>query len=222
MIRILNKEEEYVFKHPFRCYIAGPSCCGKTELLQKILINLSTLIDKPIEKITFCYSVWQNKYEILKYLNIPIEFHLGLIKATEFDSSINNLLILDDLMQECKDSIEIYNLFSVDSHHRNISVFLVSQNIYTKGKCTRDLNLNSSYMILFKNLRDVTQINNLSRQMFPKRSKEFMQVFEDATSAENGYGYLLLDLNPNTMSDMRIQGNFIEEKEKPRIIYKLD
>ena len=47
MIRILNKEEEYVFKHPFRCYIAGPSCCGKTELLQKILINLSTLIDKP-------------------------------------------------------------------------------------------------------------------------------------------------------------------------------
>ena len=222
MIRILNKEEEYVFKHPFRCYIAGPSCCGKTELLQKILINLSTLIDKPIEKITFCYSVWQNKYEILKFLNIPVDFHQRLIKATEFDSSINNLLILDDLMQECKDSMDIYNLFSVDSHHRNISVFLVSQNIYTKGKCTRDLNLNSSYMILFKNLYDVTQINNLSRQMFPKKSKDFMHVFEDATSANNGFGYVLLDLNPNTMTDMRIQGNIIHEKEKPRIIYKLD
>ena len=77
-------------------------------------------------------------------------------------------------------------------------------------------------MILFKNLRDVTQINNLSRQMFPKKSKDFMQVFDDATSANNGFGYVLLDLNPNTMTDMRIQGNIIHEKEKPRIIYKLD
>ena len=58
--------------------------------------------------------------------------------------------------------------------------------------------------------------------MFPKKSKDFRQVFDDATSANNGFGYVLLDLNPNTMTDMRIQGNIIHEKEKQRIIYKLD
>jgi len=220
MLRLLKDQEVFVFQHPFRCYISGPSCCGKTELLQKILLNYTSLINKPIDRIVFCYSVWQEKYDLLKYL--PIEFNKGLKKSEEFDPQMNNLLILDDLMQSCKDSMDIFNLFSVDSHHRNISVFLVSQNIYTKGKCTRDLNLNSSYIILFKNLRDQTQINVLARQMFPGKAKEFLKIIEDANLSDNGYGYVFLDLNPNTSHDFRIQGNIIEEKDRPRIIYKLD
>jgi hypothetical protein len=220
MLRLLKDKEVFVFQHPFRCYISGPSCCGKTELLQKILLNYNSLINKPIDRIVFCYSVWQEKYDLLKYL--PIEFNKGLKKSEEFDPQMNNLLILDDLMQSCKDSMDIFNLFSVDSHHRNISVFLVSQNIYTKGKCTRDLNLNSSYIILFKNLRDQTQINVLARQMFPGKAKEFLKIIEDANLSDNGYGYVFLDLNPNTSPDFRIQGNIIEEKDRPRIIYKLD
>jgi hypothetical protein len=58
--------------------------------------------------------------------------------------------------------------------------------------------------------------------MFPSKSKDFLKVFDDATLSNNGYGYVLLDLNPNTSSDLRIQGNIIEEENKPRIIYKLD
>jgi hypothetical protein len=77
-------------------------------------------------------------------------------------------------------------------------------------------------MIIFKNWRDVTQINFLARQMFPKKSKDFLQIFEDACSFNDGYGYVFLDLNPNTKYDMRIQGNIIEEKDRPRIIYLLD
>ena len=67
-------------------------------------------------------------------------------------------------------------------------------------------------MIIFKNWRDVTQINFLARQMFLKKSKD-LQIFEDACVSNDGYGYVFLDLNPNTKYDMRIQGNIIEEKE---------
>jgi len=222
MLRSLNKNEEYVFKHPFRCYVAGPSCCGKTELLQKILLNLNNLVDKPIERIVFCYSEWQKKYEIFNYLSPKVEMIQGIVKLDDFDEKTNNLLILDDLMNDCKNSMEILELFNVKSHHRNISVFLVSQNIFTKGRCTRDLNLNSSCMIIFKNWRDVTQINFLARQMFPKKSKDFLQIFDDSCASNDGYGYVFLDLNPNTKYDMRIQGNIIEEKDRPRIIYLLD
>ena len=222
MLRSLNKDEEFVFKHPFRCYVAGPSCCGKTELLQKILLNIHNLVDKPIERIVFCYSEWQKKYEIFNYLSPKVEMIQGIVKLEDFDEKTNNLLILDDLMNECKNSIEILYLFNVKSHHRNISVFLVTQNIFTMGKCTRDLNLNSSCMIIFKNWRDVTQINFLARQMFPKKSKDFLQIFEDACVSNDGYGYVFLDLNPNTKYDMRIQGNIIEENGRPRIIYLLD
>ena len=121
-----------------------------------------------------------------------MEFCEGLIDIKKFDATKNNLLIIDDLMEQCKDNNEILNLFTVDSHHRNISVFLVSQNIYTKGKFTRDINLNSSNMILFKNPRDSVQISILARQMFPNRSKAFMEAFMD--SIEN-YRYIFLDFD---------------------------
>ena len=142
-----------------------------------------------------------------------MEFCEGLIDIKKFDATKNNLLIIDDLMEQCKDNNEILNLFTVDSHHRNISVFLVSQNIYTKGKFTRDINLNSSNMILFKNPRDSVQISILARQMFPNRSKAFMEAFMDAV--EN-YRYIFLDFDLETSDKLRIQTNIVDDK---RIIY---
>ena len=222
MLRVLKERENHVFQHPFRAFVAGPSWCGKTELIQNILQNLNTLVDKQIDRIVLCYNEWQDKYEILKYMERPIEFVQGTVNINDFDNSINNLIILDDLMSKCKESSDILDLFTIKSHHRNISVFLVTQNIFIKGKWTRDLNLNSSYMIIFRNIRDVTQISTLARQMFPGKTKDFLRVFDDATSADDDHGYVFLDLNPGVSQDLRIQGNIIEKPDRPRIVYVLD
>jgi hypothetical protein len=88
MLRSLNKNEEFVFKHPFRCYVAGPSCCGKTELLQKVLLNVNNLVDKPIERIVFCYSEWQKKYEIFNYLTPKVEMIQGIVKLDSLFGTI--------------------------------------------------------------------------------------------------------------------------------------
>jgi hypothetical protein len=213
----LPENNKFVFHHPFRTYIAGPTTCGKTKLVENILINRHKLIDKVIERIVICYKAMQESYENLKILDIDVEFHEGIISSSQFDPKINNLLILDDLMSECKDSNEILKLFTVDSHHRNISVFLISQNIYTKGKCAREINLNSSNMIIFKNPRDNVQISILGRQMFPSRSKAFLEAFKDATVKE--HGYLFLDFTQKTPDNLRIQANVSSEK---RIIYTIN
>jgi hypothetical protein len=175
------------------------------------------LIDKVIERIVICYKAMQGSYENLKILDIDVEFHEGIISSSQFDPKINNLLILDDLMSECKDSNGILKLFTVDSHHRNISVFLISQNIYSKGKCAREKNLNSSNMIIFKNPRDAVQISIFGRQMFPSRSKAFLEAFKDATVKE--HGYLFLDFTQKTPDNLRIQANVSSEK---RIIYTIN
>jgi hypothetical protein len=212
---ILPETNEFVFDHPFRAYVCGPSNSGKTKLLENILLNREKLINKPIDRIVFCFREDQDSYKSLR--NDDIEFHKGLIDSSIFDPKFNNLLIIDDLMDECKDSKEILKLFTVESHHRNISVFLVSQNIYTKGQCSRDINLNSSNMIIFKNPRDNIQISVLARQMFPNKSTAFMEAFRDATSIP--HGYLFLDFNQKTNDKLRLQTNILRPN---RVIYVID
>jgi len=53
--------------------------------------------------------------------------------------AVVNLIIFDDLMSECINSNTIMNLFTVGSHHKNTSVFFITQNIFSKGKFARDI-----------------------------------------------------------------------------------
>ena len=47
------------------------------------------------------------------------------------------LIVLDDLMNESKDNQEIMDIFTKKSHHRNISIILITQNIFSRGSCIR-------------------------------------------------------------------------------------
>ncbi|CAF0982747.1 unnamed protein product, partial [Brachionus calyciflorus] len=146
-----------------------------------------------------------------------IRFVKGIPDIDEFDQEKNNLIILDDLMKECEEDCSIQKLFTIDSHHRNISVFFVTQNIFSKGKFTRTLNLNSNYLILFNNPRVRLQTLMLARQMFPNKVSFFMENFEDASSKP--HGYIFIDLNQSTENRNRIQTGITPDET--RIIYTL-
>ena len=208
-----------IFKHPFTCLIAGPTNAGKSVLLQKILINKDVLIDKEIDSITFCYTSWQPSYDVLKLQKTPIKFIQGLPEISEFDSKENNLLILDDLMNECSESQDISKFFRVYSHHMNISIFILNQNIFPKGKCQRDISLNVSNMILFNNPRDRQQIYTLGNQIYPKKSSSFLSIFQDSVKQYKGHGYLFIDFKQATLDRNRLQTGIIPGEE--RIIYKI-
>jgi len=54
------------------------------------------------------------------------------------------LIILDDLLNEVywKD---VCDLFTKDSHHRNISVILITQKLFHQGRFCRYISLNAKY-----------------------------------------------------------------------------
>ena len=208
-----------IFKHPFTCLIAGKTNSGKTVLLEKILINKDKIIDKNIDKIFVCYKAYQPAYDVIKLINTPTKFIEGLPDISEFDSTENNLLVLDDLQSECSESQEIAKFFSVYSHHKSISIFILNQNIFPKGKCQRDISLNCTNMIVFNNPRDRQQIRTLGLQMYPKNYSSFLSIFEDAVKNHNGYGYLFLDLRLSTEERNRLQTGIIPGEE--RLIYKI-
>ena len=144
-----------------------PSKSGKTTLLKEILLNRDTLINQRIQKIVYCYTRWQESFDELKKAIPTVEFLQGLPDIDLFDSNINNLLILDDLMKECGKDSSIYDIFTIDSHHKNISVYFLTQNLFPKEKNARTISLNCNYIIVLNNPRDRAQIFHLARQMYP-------------------------------------------------------
>ena len=113
-----------------------------------------------------------------------------------FDVHTNKCLIIDDLMTSVRKDERITNLFCQGAHHRNLSVIYLLQNLYYHGRDAGTISLNTHYLTLFKNPRDLTQVYTLARQMRPYHFDTIIQSFQKAT--KQPYEYLLFDLKPET------------------------
>jgi hypothetical protein len=186
-----------MLKHPFTATVAGPTGCGKTQFTFRLIENAVKMIDPPPRKIWYCYGEYQPLFA--KYPQVI--FNEGLPDISNFDGKDPALLVIDDLMQETNDTVA--NIFTKISHHRNVSVLYLTQNLFPKNKHARTISLNSHYLVLFKNPRDASQFAVLARQMYPNSSKFAIEAFKDAT--EKPYGYLLVDLKPDTDEKYRLR-----------------
>lgn len=193
-------------KHPFTCVVAGPSSSGKTQFVFRLIRHADRLVDPPPEKIMYCYGEFQPSFLELS----QVEFHEGLPNVESFDGRSRVLLIIDDLMNEADQNV--CNLFTKLSHHRNVSVVFVTQNLFHRNRHVRTMNLNTHYVVLFKNPRDAGQVANLARQMYPGKSNFVVEAFRDAT--REPYGYLLIDLKPETEERYRIRTNIFPDDER--------
>ena len=198
------------FKHPFNAIAAGPSGSGKTFLIRDILESHHTLIsglNKNKICVLWAYGKWQSIYSKgLK--NVEFKYIEGI--PDEEDIENIDIIVIDDLMTEIKNSKFVIDLFTKGSHHNNQSVFILTQNLYHKGPIVRDLNLNSHYLIIFKSPRDQMQIYALAKQIYPTKFQFFMSAFEQATFKP--HGYLLLDLKQDTPEDLRLRTDIIPDK----------
>ena len=165
------RSQPFKFKHPFCMLVAGPSRSGKTQWVVKLLKQRHQRIEPPVDGIVFCYAHWQDKYDELKRAVPATHFHQGLPSSETMSLLREGILVLDDLMEEAVKDPNIMSMFTVGSHHKNISVVFLMQNMYQKGSYTRIMSMNTQYMVLLKNARDRQQIKTLASQMYPNRSK---------------------------------------------------
>ena len=198
-------EHCFTFQHPSTCLIAGPTGCGKTNFVSKIIETLnseSSLIHPTPTRIVWVYNEWQPLYEKLMGMKgdkLSMEFvklnngNLNEIYESFTQSEIN-LLILDDLMSSASTNQkkQILQLFTQGSHHRNLTIFYIVQNLFDQGSSSRAISLNAQYIVVFKNPRDSAQIGYLAQQAFPKSPKFLEEAYQDAT--RNPHTYLMLNL----------------------------
>lgn len=109
-------------------------------------------------------------------MNLPGEEQLE-----QWFSKDGRLLVMDDLMTEGGNEKEVLDLFTKHSHHRNITVLYLCQDMFPPGKYAKSISRNAHYVVAFKNPRDQLGLKNLLLQAFPMTWQDIMQVYSEAT-----------------------------------------
>lgn len=181
---------DYIFEAPTTITISGSTGCGKTTLIKRLIHNPS-LFSIPPGRIIYCYGVWQKAFNDLE----NVEFHKG-VDIPELDKNIHTFVIFDDLMHEIVKSPVVEEIFVAGSHHRNITVAYILQNLYQQGRFQKSIMLNTHYMFIMNNSRDIHQIKCLARQT---GFSALEPAYRDCM--KTSYGYLLLDLSPHSKTN---------------------
>lgn len=162
------------------------------------------MFDKPITAILWFYkednSGIPRDIDILHaYQGLP---NLEIIKSYFPD---NVVVVCDDLTQDFnenkKNTSFLRELYSVISHHYNVCVFTINQNLFS---ICRDVRLNSSHLVLLKNYGDLLTVQNVLRQQF-KNWKSVLSAYEECT--KRPHGYLLINNSNHAEECERILTN---------------
>ena len=97
------------------------------------------------------YGEWQPDYDMIRERFRGIEFEKRW--RHEIFNSLNpelrNILVLDDQIGVACSSTLVADIFTKGSHHRNLTVISLVQNVYNQGKWQRTISLNSHYSVDF-------------------------------------------------------------------------
>ena len=170
-------------------------------------------ITLPIDIVIWFYAASQADVfdEMRRTLKEKNKFVHGLPESAGMDTflsdqSRNKLFVFDNLMEEASERVDVKHLFTRGRHYQ-ASVMFLTQNLYHKGKHSREISLNSEYIILFKNPRDKTIVTNLGKQM---GNVVFLQwAYKDAT--EEPFSYLFIDLHADTDNQLRFCAKILND-----------
>jgi len=206
----MERREAFRFHTPCSLLIVGPSGCGKTVFTTKLLVDNLDLFETHPSQIRYCYGVWQDGFKTMK--DHGIKFHEGIPDSDQLPQWFpkGGLLVLDDLMEEGGNDKRVLDLFTKHSHHRNVTVLYLCQDIFPPGKFAKSISRNVHYVVAFKNPRDQLGIRSLLLQAFPTRWRAAQETFEQVTKLP--FGYMVLDLHPRSDDAYRIFSQLLKDE----------
>ena len=83
--------------------------------------------------------------------------------------------------------------------HRGLSTTYIKHNLFHQSKLAREVELQNTHIVLFKDPRDVMQVTTLGAQL--GLGSELVDWYRDATSV--AVGLLLIDMSPRTDDRLR-------------------
>jgi hypothetical protein len=209
---------------PFRMLVAGSSGSGKTYIVKQMLENMDEVFGHTFATIKYCfrapdpliYEVTANLPQIEPCDGIPMDYitNPGAYK----NPGDHVLLILDDLIHAASKSAAVDQLFAVNARHWNISVILITQNVYIKSPFMVNISLNTTHMIVTENKRNPSQFFRLAQQLEPALWRQLVDAHERALKMRR-YGYLIIDLDKHTSPKLKYYTGLLQTS--PRFYYEL-
>ena len=179
--------------------IFGQTGAGKTYFMLEVIRQ--KLIHPFPKKIYYMYNIEQDfMYKWNETEEQKINFIQGL-KVEQMNTSEPSLLVIDDLLLSTnKDVVE---MFILGSHHKQISLFYLSQNLFPDCSLFRTMSNNAHYFVIFNNKRNSTQIHRLAHQVF---------IGKDVLRIKNAYkriqqqhwGFMVLTFVPELPEELTV------------------
>ena len=215
------------FKLPSNLLMVGPTSCGKTSWLKKLVENREIMCSPVPECMILFYKESQPAYKDMercmndgahkksfcKFLAIPesVEDMKDILEM--FPKDLPKIVIFDDFLDEVGSVLK--HFFTVLTHHYNCLMVFLCQNLFSTKSELRTLSINSQYMILFNNPRDHSAVSHLAKQVFPGNVHQLNDAYMMATGP-TPYGYLLLDFHQQQNNLVRLRSHIFPNEQPMR------
>ena len=164
--------------------IFGQTVAGKTYFMLEVIRQ--KLIHPFPKNIYYMYNIEQDfMYRWNETEEQKITFIQGL-GVEQMNTSEPSLLVIDDLLLSTNK--EVVEMFILGSHHKQISLFYLTQNLFPNCNMNRTMSNNAHYYVLFHNQRNFRQIHTLAHQIYVGRDvQRITNAYKRASKQERGF-----------------------------------
>lgn len=221
---------DYTLQSPFSYSIFGGSQSGKSYFIRELLKSKDYIIDRPTSGVTYFYQTWQREFDdLIKLYGSGIDFVQGIISTKWIEDNMT-LPPSDSVGRHqcpliiCDDGGALINgdtqkVFEVYVHHYFFNLVYSFHSLFSTKREHRAISLNSTYIHIQRNTRDLSWVSALSTQVEgPQNRKRLMSIYADATL--NPYTYLMIDLHQTCPKSRQLRSNILFEGNNPLIIYE--
>ena len=159
--------------------VFGQTGAGKTHFMLEVIRH--KLVHPFPENIYYMYRVHQSFMEE----HPEITFIEGL-NFSLMDTSKPSMLVIDDLVLSTNQ--DVAEMFILGSHHKQVSIFFLTQNLFPNCNLFRTMSANAHYFVIFQNQRNFRQVMTVARQVFVgKDVNRIVNAYKRAGETPRGF-----------------------------------
>ena len=137
--------------------------------------------------------------------------NINFIEGLDFnaiDTNTPSMLVIDDLVLSTNK--DVAEMFILGSHHRQISIFFLTQNLFPNCNLFRLMSTNAHYFVIFQNQRNFQQVMTLARQIFVGRDvKRITEAYKKASNTLRGF--IVLSFSPLLPNELTVVTDWWEQ-----------